>query len=142
MSLLLFCAACNESKKQEPGSMDNDVVSATSFIRAALKGNFDLARTYMLEDSVNNDYMDVAARSQRTADDRQGLFDASIIIHKRAEANDSTTVIVYSNSYLKQRDTLKMVKKGDKWLVDLKFLFDHDSDTSLNKFLAAIPDKD
>ncbi len=141
MSLLLFCAACNESKKQEPGSMETDVLSATSFIREALKGNFDLARTYMLQDSVNDGYMDAAARKQRTSDERQGLFDASIIIHKRAEANDSTTVIVYSNSYIKQRDTLKMVKKDGKWLVDLKFLFDHDRDTTLNKLLAAIPDK-
>ncbi|MDF2381058.1 DUF4878 domain-containing protein [Nostoc ellipsosporum NOK] len=121
--------------------METDVLSATSFIREALKGNFDLARTYMLQDSVNDGYMDAAARKQRTSDERQGLFDASIIIHKRAEANDSTTVIVYSNSYIKQRDTLKMVKKDGKWLVDLKFLFDHDRDTTLNKLLAAIPDK-
>jgi len=47
--------------------------------------------------------------------------------------NDSTTITVFSNSYKNDKDTLKIVKQDGQWLVDLKYLFEHDLDTSLNK---------
>ncbi len=119
--------SCKEKSRQDAG--ESDMTAATDFIQAALKGNYDLARTYMLHDSINDSQMDAVARVPLSSHERQGLFDASIHIHSRKVINDSTTVIVYSNSFRKDQDTLKLVRQQGKWLVDFKYLFNHDQDT-------------
>jgi hypothetical protein len=43
--------------------------------------------------------------------------------------NDSTTVVIFSNSYKNDHDTLKVLKKNNQWLVDFKYLFEHDNDS-------------
>ena len=56
---------------------------------------------------------------------------ASIRIHNITKTNDSTTLVIYSNSYRDDHDTLRVVRDNDKWLVDLKFLFMHDEEVPL-----------
>lgn len=78
----------------------------------------------MLQDSVNDQQMDAVSRVQLSSDEKQGLWDASINIHSRKLINDSTSIIVYSNSFHKENtDTLKVVRVDGKWLVDFKYLF-------------------
>lgn len=110
---------------------DTDVGAARNFIQASLKRDYATARQYMLQDSVNNSHMDAVSRMQLGADERQGLFDASIVIHDRKELNDSTSIIVYSNSFYKEKkDTLKLVKQADRWLVDFKYIFARGKDSA------------
>ncbi|SDD52810.1 hypothetical protein [Niabella drilacis] len=123
--LLFLLPAClpDKADKDEPG--DSDIDAARDFIQAALRGNFKSAANYMLHDSANDERLDAVARMPRSADEKQGLWDATINIHERKLLNDSVSIIVYSNSYYKNnRDTLRVVKKDGAWLVDFKYLFD------------------
>lgn len=131
---ILFIACKNDDKKKQPTSESN-IDAARNFIRAALDGKFKEARVFMLDDSVNTNYMDVAERSFQRADQsiKDGYRSSSIRIQKKIEINDSTTIVIYSNSFKNDHDTLKILKVNNQWLVDLKYLYEHDSETLLNK---------
>ncbi len=117
---------CNSDSK-ESETAENDLDAVRSFLQAALKGKYKDAAMYMLHDSMNDERLDAVSRVQLSSDEKQGLWDASINIHNRTLINDSTSIIIYSNSFYKDnRDTLKVVKKDDRWLVDFKYLFDHE----------------
>ncbi|MFN8289971.1 MAG: DUF4878 domain-containing protein [Chitinophagaceae bacterium] len=132
---VLFTTGCKSGKEKAAPPAENNIDAARSFIRAALDGKFDLARTYMLADSVNTNYMDVAERSYQKTDQetKNGYRTASIHILPVTEVNDSTTIIVYSNSFKNDPDTLRVLRMNGKWLVDLKYLYEHDMDTTLKK---------
>ena len=131
-SFLLFCLyACNEDKK-EPAS-ENDVDAVRNFIQAALEGNYEKAKTFMLSDSVSMERMGNIERVNLSPDEKRGLASASINVHDISRRNDSTTIVIYSNSFKNNWDTLKAVKVKGQWLVDFNYLFDHDSDTLVNK---------
>lgn len=131
-TFLILLIACKSDDKAD-GRSENDIDAARNFIRAALDGKFDKARTYLLPDSVNINWMDVAERSYRKTDDdtKRGYRSSSINIHQVSPVNDSTTVVIYSNSFKNDHDTLKVLRKNGEWLVDLKYLFIHDMDTIL-----------
>ena len=106
---------------------ESDIESATGFVQAALKGKYDRAADFMLHDSLNDERLDAVSRMKLSSEEKQGLWDASINIHSRKLINDSTSIIIYSNSFHKDnKDTLKVVKTDGKWLVDFKYLFDHE----------------
>ena len=127
LHLLMAC----KNNERAAGKSENDIDAARNFIRAALDGKFDAARTYLLPDSVNINWMDVAERSylKTDAETKNGYRSSSINIHRVSPLNDSTTVIIYSNSYKNDHDTLKALKQNGQWLVDLKYLYEHDMDT-------------
>jgi len=79
--------------------------------------------------------MDIAERSYQRSDQsvKDGYRTASINIHKVSTMNDSTTVVIYSNSFKNDHDTLKVLKRDGQWKVDLKYLFEHDTDTLQRK---------
>jgi len=129
--LLLILAAC-KSKDKEMATSENSVDAARNFIRSALDGKFNEARKYMLPDSVNTNFMDVAERSYQRAeqDTKDGYRSASItILNVTDKIKDSVTVVIYSNSFKNDPDTLKVIKSNGQWLVDFKYLYDHDMDT-------------
>lgn len=130
---LLFCTgACKNSDNQSPGKSENSIDAARNFIRAALDGKFSEARTYLLPDSINVNYMDVAERNYERAEQptKDGYRSASInIINVADPIKDSVTVVIYSNSFKNDPDTLKVIKTNGQWLVDLKYLYQHDMDT-------------
>jgi hypothetical protein len=128
--LLLVCFyACNDDSRKPPKS-ENDVDAARNFIGAALAGDYRLARTYMLPDSINQERMNLIERVSLSPDERKGLAEASINIHKVDKIiKDSVTIVIYSNSYKNNQDTLRVIKKDNEWLVDFNYLFDHDSDS-------------
>jgi hypothetical protein len=114
---------------------DSDMDAARNFLEAALKGDYKLASTYMVQDSTNIGYLDVTARkyNQMGGEEKRNLRNASLRFYNPLLENDSTTITVFSNSYKNDKDTLKIVKQNGQWLVDLKYLFEHDMDTTLNK---------
>jgi hypothetical protein len=128
--------ACNYNGKNSLPS-ENDIDAARNFIRAALDGSFDKAKNYLLADSLNINYLDVAERSyQKTdPDTRNGYRSSSINIHQVTPLNDSTSIIIFSNSFKNDHDTLRIIKQKDQWLVDLKYLYEHDSDTLFHNFM-------
>lgn len=123
--------ACNNpTRDAETEGKQDDLGAARSFIQAALKGNYTEAKKFMLADSINNDWLAIAEHHVLDSHTKQGLYDASVNIHNRQVINDSTTVIIYSNTFKNDKDTLKVVKQpSGEWLVDLKYLFNHDKDT-------------
>jgi len=134
---LLFFAAVTlincKSKDNNPSTPDTDIDAARNFIRAALDGKFDDARKLMLIDSNNTWFLSNAQRiyEKMPADTVNAYRTASIRIHNISKTNDSTTLVIYSNSYRDDHDTLRVVRANDKWLVDLKFLFMHDEEVPL-----------
>ena len=55
--------------------------------------------------------------------DKRGYREASINFYDTRQMNDSVSIISYSNSYKKQKDSLRVVRRNDTWLVDLKYSF-------------------
>ena len=136
ISILLFLVSCNNPDKEAPEKKSsNDLDAARNFLDAALKGNYSQASTYMVRDSINMGYLDVTERKykQMSDDEKRNLREASLRFYDPIMQNDSTTITVFANSYKNDKDTLKIVKQGGQWLVDLKYLFEHDRDTMLNK---------
>ena len=128
--LLLSITNCNnqDSASSKP---ENDIDAARNFIRSALDGKFDQARKLLLPDSSNNNYMDVAERNYQKSDPnvKNGYRSASINIHQVSPVNDSTTIVIFSNSFINDHDTLKIRKVSGQWMVDLKYLYEHDMDS-------------
>jgi hypothetical protein len=126
---LQFFCACSGGEEQRTGEVvnsENDVDAARNFIRSALDGKYDRARKFMIQDSANNEYLDLAQRnyeSRMDPEDKRGYRESSINIHDIRQLNDSTTVVSYSNSFKKLNDSLKVVRRNDQWLVDLKYSF-------------------
>ncbi len=132
LSIGVLFIACNGKK---PTSVsENDLDAARNFIQAALSNDFKKASMYMLDDSINQNYLEVTARSfdhldPNTRDKYRG---ASIRIHQPVTyLNDSTTIVIFSNSYKNDPDTLRVRRRNQNWLVDLKYLFEHDSVSSV-----------
>ncbi|MEO5562566.1 MAG: hypothetical protein ABIR18_04005 [Chitinophagaceae bacterium] len=129
--LLFFACSCNNNDSA-PDTSESDINAATNFIRSALDGKFNEAKQYMLQDSSNIQYMDVAERNyeRAPAETITSYKESSITIYKVDPLNDSTTVVVYFNSFKKDHDTLKVLKVNERWLVDLKYLYLHDMDST------------
>ena len=133
---LFFLFNCNNSDKEaKEGKSESDIDAARNFLDAALKGDFKLASSYMIQDSTNMGYLAVTERkySQMDADQKRNLRNASLRFYNPLLQNDSTTITVFSNSYKNDKDTLRIEKKNGQWLIDLKYIFEHDLDTTLNK---------
>lgn len=124
--LFLLFFACNSSDNTEIPASENDVDAARNFIQAALEGHYDDARNLVVQDSVNNAWIDILRRNYQehmSQADKAGYRAASINIHKVQATNDSTTIINYSNSYKKQNDSLKVTRQNGEWRVDLGYSF-------------------
>jgi hypothetical protein len=131
--ILIFTAtfiACNNDKKtEEPsGLMD----ATRNFIDAALKGEFGEAKKYMLIDSANVQYLNMAEGfyTNLTKEEKEKYANASIIIESKEDIiKDSIAVVIYKNSYKNNPDTLRIMHLNNQWVVDLKYLYEHDYDT-------------
>lgn len=130
--LLFYAIGCKNEDKKPPAS-ENDVDAVRNFIQAALEGDYAKARTFMLADSVNTERMNVIERVKLSPEEKKGLAAASIIVHDVKHVNDSTTVVIYSNSFKNNQDTLRALRVQGSWMVDFNYLFNHDSDTLLIK---------
>lgn len=128
--LFLGLYACNNADRQ-PASSDSDIDAARNFIRSALDGDFDKAGIYMVNDSLNREDLNAIRRlNERLGPEEKVKYrEASIRIHETRKLNDSASIIYFSNSYKNKRDSLKVIKAADKWLVDFKYIFRHPADT-------------
>lgn len=131
-SLLIFVLfACNSEDRQSSSTVsDSDIDAARNFIQAALVGDFDKAKTYMVNDSLSLQDLNAIVRlnERLTKEEKEKYQTASIRIHNDKKLNDSTSIIHYSNSYKNKVDSLKVVKHNGVWLVDFKYIF-HKTDS-------------
>ncbi len=125
--LFLF-ASCNNgaSKTEEPAASENEDDAARNFIRSVLDQDFDKARTLIVNDSLNNEYINITERAfkeRMSKEEKNKYRSANIQNYTSRSLNDSTIVVYYENSYKKQSDSLLLVKRSNQWLVDLKYSF-------------------
>ena len=131
-SFLLLClTACNNDDRQSTSTgSDSDIDAARNFIQAALVGDFERAKNFMVNDSLNHEGLNAIQRlnERLTKEEKEKYQGASIRIHQDRKVNDSTSVVYYSNSFRNKIDSLKVIKKNGEWLVDFKFMF-HKTDS-------------
>jgi DTW domain-containing protein YfiP len=131
--LFLVCSSCNNDKEERKEvTSENDVDAARNFIRSALDGNWREARRFMLQDSTNTQLLDTYENNYQVhmnKEDKRGYREASITLYDTREVNDSVAIINYSNSFKKQKDSLRVVRIDGTWMVDLKYSFPQ-TDTS------------
>ncbi len=106
--------------------------AARNFLNAALKGDYKDASAFMLKDSANLEYLNVTERGYKnlSPDEKSKLKASSLRFFDTKQVNDSTTITIFANSFKNDKDTLRILKINGQWLVDLKYLFEHDMDTS------------
>ena len=126
-TLLFFLWSCsNNDSPTINGKPEGDVDAARAFIRSALDGNYKQARRLILPDSSNVQLLENLERAylhNNNALEQRGYREASIRVHDTRKINDTASIVVYSNSYKNKRDSVKAVKWGSDWLVDLKYSF-------------------
>lgn len=111
--------------KNDVATSESDVDAARNFIRASLDNDFEKAKDYMLADSVNNEYLDATMRnrSRLPREDNRLYKESSIRIYDIRKVNDSVSVVSYSNSFKNTKDSVKVIRNNNQWVVDLKYSF-------------------
>ncbi|HMR92598.1 MAG TPA: hypothetical protein PKC69_09795 [Chitinophagaceae bacterium] len=127
MLAAFLIAACNNSDKNE--AAENDIDAARQFIQAALRSDYQKARAYMIQDTPNLARMSAVERVHLPPEEKKGLAGATINIHNINRVDTVTTIVIFSNSFKNNHDTLRVKKINGQWLVDLDYLFTHDTDS-------------
>lgn len=130
--VLLAIGCSNGDKPADIATVsDNDIDAARNFLQAAKDGDFRKATTFMLQDSTNMQYLNLAeiAYNKSEPGKKRELREASITFYDTQKPNDSVTIITYNNSAEKTKGHIKIVKQNNTWLTDLKYYFDHAKDT-------------
>ena len=128
--ILTFFSCTNNDNKTT--TSENEVDAARNFIRAALDGKWNDAQKFMLPDSTNVQILDNLKRNwelHMNPDDKRGYRDASINLYDTRNVADSIVIVNYSNSYKKEKDSVRVVRNNEQWLIDLKYSFPQ-TDTS------------
>jgi hypothetical protein len=122
LAVILIITACNHSAEV---SKKDPLESGRGFIESSLKGDYDEAKKYLLQDSINIQYFEGLENfnSKRNDDEKEGYKNANIIIDSTQQLSDSVAIITYSNTFKNIPSKLKMVKKNNEWLVDFKYTF-------------------
>lgn len=113
--------ACTDEKKAKPATaMD----AGTTFIRASLDGDFKTAEDLLLKDTLNMQLFDSykLTYDRLPAESKKNYKAASYNINKYLELNDSTSIINYSNSYMKKPMEIKIVRSNKEWKIDFKYI--------------------
>ena len=123
--LPLFWACGNNNEAPESTAGENDIDAARMFIRSALDGRWKDAKGLIVQDPVNIEDLETAERmaDRRDALTQRNYREAQITIHNTRKEGDSVSIVTYSNTFKKQRDSVKVVRIGNQWLVDLKYSF-------------------
>src|SRR6476660_7394434 len=117
---IFYCAvlcSCDQKYSKAENALD----AGREFIDGCLKGDFDKAAYYMLDDTQNKELLLEQKRNYdgKSKQEKQEYSQASIIINEDATINDSTHIINYQNSYDRIGRKVKVILYNDTWLVDL-----------------------
>ncbi|MGN6435199.1 MAG: hypothetical protein ACTHMM_01650 [Agriterribacter sp.] len=122
LSILFIYSSCGDNSYKKP---DDPLEAGRDFIRFALDGNMEKAKTFILPDAGNERLFSEIEKKYAgaTKEEKEQYKNASIIINKSQTINDSTAIINYANSYKKEDSEIKLVKTGGEWWVDFKYTF-------------------
>jgi hypothetical protein len=120
VSLFIFILACHAGKTFSKAEDAQD--AGRQFIRASLDGDYEKARFYLLNDSINLLLISKWQQGfdQMDRETRQQYREASILPINIRALNDSVTSYTFSNSFRKDTTTVHIVRLNGEWLVDLK----------------------
>jgi hypothetical protein len=124
ITTVLCCAilcGCNQKYHRAEYALD----AGREFIDGCIKGDFNKASYYMLDDAQNKNLLLEQKRNYegKSKQEKQEYNQASIIINEDAAINGSTHIINYQNSYDKIGRKVKVILHDNKWLVDFKYTF-------------------
>ncbi len=121
LSSLLFFSCENNSEKNPQTALD----TGRDFIRASLDGDFENAEHLLLKDTQNLQLFDSYKNyyQRLPADKKKNYKAASYDINKYTDLNDSTSIINYSNSFMKTPMEIKLVRLNKHWVVDFKYTY-------------------
>jgi hypothetical protein len=122
LALVVIGSACQHSAEV---SKKDPLESGRGFIESSLKGDYDEAQKYLYQDSMNMEYFNGLKdfNSKQSNAEKEGYKNANILIDSTQQVSDSVSIITYSNTYKNKPSKLRMVKKGNQWLVDFKYTF-------------------
>ncbi|MCW3109379.1 MAG: hypothetical protein JWQ09_3885 [Segetibacter sp.] len=121
--LFLFSCKNEEEKYHKP---ENALDAGREFIQESLKGKFNAANKYMLQDEDNQFWLAKWSKefNKLSEQDKAGYSKAAITIFEVNDVvPDSVTIINFSNSYKKRQQKIKVVKSNGDWKVDFKYTF-------------------
>lgn len=118
VTILASCGGGDRYPKAE-----NALDAGREFIDGFMKGDSEKASAYMLQDEENKALLKKLHRQlqQKSAEDRQGYRESSIIIGDVDNISEQEVVIQYKSSYDRNGRKIKVVNKDGQWLVDLKY---------------------
>lgn len=124
IAILLFAVltSCNDTRKNPT----TDIDVARAFIKNILENDFKNAKTFVLDEEMNNQYFELSKKEfeGKSKEELEKYKNADIIINELKSVNDSVTIVNYSNSYKKEaKSKVKVVRVNGQWLVDLKYTF-------------------
>lgn len=119
---LLFFISCNNANNNRPLTA---IDTGREFIRASLNGDFNSAENLILKDTQNVQLFESYKHfyNKLPAEKKDYYRKASYKINKYVDADDSTTLINYSNSYMKKPMDIKIVRNHNVWAVDFKYTY-------------------
>ena len=121
--LVVSLFSCNNT--QDYPKATNALGAGREFIDAFLKGDSERAKAYMIDDEENRTILTRLHRQLKTRsdEDQQGYKESSIIIEPGGieTITENEVIIQYKSSYDRTPRKVKVVKKDDRWLVDLKY---------------------
>ncbi len=120
LSLLAVVVSCGSNEYQKA---ENAQDAGRQFIRASLDGDYKKARFYLLNDPDNQVLFEKLQSDYQklTEEEKSEYKDASIHPISIKNASDSVTnYTYYQSSNVKDTTTIRIVRKDNEWLVDLK----------------------
>lgn len=117
VALIIF--SCNQKNDKPTTALD----TGRAFIRATLDGDFETEQSFIYNDSMNMQNFELykAWFSRKSDAEKQQYKSSEIIVNTDSVVNDSVEIINYSNSYTKQPNEIKLIRKNNEWKVDFKF---------------------
>lgn len=120
ITIAIFIFSCNNDTTKRPTTA---LDTGRDFIRATLDGDFKNAESLLCQDSLNMEIFKAYERSfsNYSTQKKDAYKAANIIVNNFEEVNDSTSILNYSNSYMKQAQKIKLQKIDKVWQVDFKY---------------------
>ena len=106
VAALAVFSSCND-KRTNPTT---DIDVARAFIKDILENDFKDAKTFVLDEEMNNQYFELSKKNfeNKSKEELKEYKEADIIVNELTAVNDSVTIINYSNTYKKnQKEKLK-----------------------------------
>lgn len=132
IAVMLLASLAWGCSTPDAADMSDPLSSARGFIEASLLGDYVQAEKYVLDDSLNIQYLNGLTEFSKKLSplERENYRTADIIIDSTATVNDSTDIIYFKNTFKKEPTRLKLVRRGDVWKVDFKYTFEDEEQTS------------